>query len=267
MKSKWILSIFNAIPGGKAIAELAFNEDFGALHRDVLGFRFSSPAGVGGGIDPTGRFFDLFGHVGAAFDIIGPVTSDNAISTIRNFHDCKSDCIPFVCVTHKPRSVEDEEFLKDYSDCFSLVYDFAPLFIIDLSDPMLEQDLVRDIISAVLDIRFTYEEYKPLVIRLGKHLQDNELDSLTDFCRMNNVDALMCCSDHMVKHVYAHTDGRLPIIGYSADKKSSAIFDMLRSGASLVSLENELHRKGLFYITRIKRQLAYLEHNGKLRAE
>lgn len=265
--AKWILRILNSLPGGKTIADLVFNEDYGTLHREVLGFRFSSPIGVGGGIDPAGRYFDLFGRIGTAFDVIGPVTTDNAISTIRNIQDCKSDCNPFICITHSRKSVEDEEFIKDFSDCFSLVYDFAPLFIIDLSNPMLEQDLVRDIITAVLDIRFTYEEYKPVIIRLGKHLLTDELDSLTDFCRMNNVDALMCCTREMVSHVFTQTKGRLPVIGYGGLNKVGAVLDMLNDGASLVCLEKELRSKGPFFITSLKRQLSYFHHNGTLRSE
>ena len=265
--TRWILRILNSLPGGKTIAYLVFNEDYSSLHREVLGLRFNSPIGVGGGIDPAGRYFGLFGHLGTAFDIIGPVTSENAISTIRNFQDCKSECNPFVCITNNKKSVEDEELTKDFADCFSLVYDFAPLFVIDLSSPMLEQDLVRDIITAILDIRFTYEEYKPVIIKLGEHLTENELDSLTDFCRMSNVDALMCCTEKMVSHVFIHTKGRLPIIGYGGLNKSGAVLDMLNSGASLVCLESELKSKGLFFITHLKRQLSYLIHNGKLRSE
>lgn len=266
-KSSWIIRFLNSVPGGKTIADLIFNEDFGALHREFLGFKFTSPLGVGGGIDPEGRYFDLFGHIGAGFDVIGPLTADNAISSIRNFYDCRSECIPFISVTHRPKSIEDEQYIKDYSDCFSLSYDFAPLFVIDLSNPMLEPDLIRDIINVILDIRFTYEEYKPVIIRLGKHLMDDELDSLTDFCRMNNVDALMCCTQKMVKHVYEHTGGRLPIMGYGALKKGSAVSDMLQSGATLVCLENEIQRRGPFYITRLKRQLAYLEYNDTIYSE
>ena len=60
----------------------------------------------------------------------------------------------------------------------------------------------------------------------------------------------------MVKYIYKHTEGALPIVGLGGVSSAADVVAFLRAGASLVQLYTGLIYEGPFLVKRMKRELA-----------
>lgn len=256
MTYRWLISLLNAVPGGKLLTRLICKRKENNLSCRVFDLDFSCPVGIGHCIDTNGEYFRLLENTGVGFSCIGPLNSSNTHNAISHMiRNGRRPCIVTASIGPGPKALDDEEIVKEYVNTFSLVYDFAQMFIIEFTDNSIDAPLMREIIGKVLHTRFTYEEYKPVIIDTGHDIDLKELEDLVDFCRMNGADAIGVWGTKYVKYLSEYTLGRFPIVGYGNISTVQDGAEMLASGASLIMLGEEILSKGLNYPKKLMNHL------------
>ncbi len=212
------------------------------LQREVFGLSFYNPLGLGAGLDIRGELYNDLNNLGFSFVEIGPMDADGARRAIRHLQIDPQDDILAICIS------------KDYLTSFTLAYDFCDFFVIDLSqDPSTEE------LNPLLETRLAEQEYKPIVIKLPDYLNEDELDTIADFCLMNGIDGIELRSNAQVRHMHEYCSGRLPIIANCHIDTPEQAAEALRCGASLVELRTGLLREGPGIV---RKTLKYLLKNN-----
>lgn len=123
---------------------------------------------------------------------------------------------------------------------FTYAYDFADFFVLDFasggSSAVLAPDFIEAIIDPLLDTRLTYGEYKPLILKLSKDLQESSMNEILHYCLMNRIDGVEITGEENVRRVNGFAGGRLPIIAYGDIQDFTGTKAYLDAGASLVNL-------------------------------
>jgi len=228
------------IPGGRFVSRLVHGNRPDGLEREVFGLDFYNPVGLGAGLDVAGELYNDLNDLGFSFVEIGPFKNLAAIrKAIANIQQDPQNDILAACIS------------GDYFRAFGLAYDFCDFFVIDISE---NPDM--DIFDDILDARLSYEEYKPIVVKIPETITFEQIDEITDYCMMNSVDGIEARSNKQIKYIYERTKGRLPIIANCHIKTPQQAAEALESGASLVEVRMGLVREGPRLVEKILRHLA-----------
>lgn len=216
-----------AIPGLRQFYRLVHkNRSFG-IDRDVFGLHFYNPLGLGAGLDRKGEMSATLEDLGFSFVEIGPLDANSTRTAIANIQKQPYEDIVAACID------------ADIITSFSLIYDFCDFFVLDFPDTLDEQA-----IDQVLNVRLTYDDYKPIVMKLPESMPEDKMYKTLDYCMYSGIDGVQVrCLEH-VKAVFEHTKGRLPIIANSHIKTPSEALELLNSGASLIELRSGLVAEG-----------------------
>lgn len=216
-----------AVPGLRQFYRFVHkNRSFG-IDREVFGLHFYNPLGLGAGLDRKGEMSATLEDLGFSFVEIGPLDAESTRTAIANIQKQPYEDIVAACID------------ADIITSFSLIYDFCDFFVIDFPDTLDEQA-----VDQVLNVRLTYDEYKPIVMRLPESMTEAELHKTLDNCMYSGIDGVQVRSLEHVKAVYEYTKGRLPIIANSHIKTPSEALELLNSGASLIELRSGLVAEG-----------------------
>ncbi|MBQ9475076.1 MAG: hypothetical protein IJU69_02320 [Bacteroidales bacterium] len=251
----WIINFLGRVPWGASLCRAMFGFMGRKKPVELFGVKFSSQVGLGAGSDIDGENFKILSQLGASFAEIGPLSPENVNKALGRIIERDKGCIPAVNVTKSPKSKEDSEIINDYFHTFSLSYDFAEMFIIDCKYEDFNLTLMQEIMEKTLDVRFTCDKYKPMLLGIGDTMSDDDLDALVDYARLGGFDGIVAKGLDAIKHISAHTKGRFPIIGYGNVSSPAKALEMLENGASMVALTTEINDKGLGYVNRILRFL------------
>lgn len=228
------------IPGGRFVNRLIHGNRPLGLEREVFGLQFYNPVGLGAGLDVAGELYNDLNDLGFSFVETGPFKDLASIrKAIANLQKDPQNDILAPCIS------------GDYFRSFCLAYDFCDFFVIDISD---NPDI--DVFDDILDARLTYEVYKPIVVKIPENITNDQIDEITDYCRMNSVDGIEARSIKQIKHIYEHTEGRLPIIANCHIKTPAQAAEALESGASLIEVRMGLVREGPRLVGNILKHLS-----------
>ena len=133
---------------------------------------------------------------------------------------------------------------------------------------------------------------RPLLVKIAPDLSDGEIADIAGICMRSGVDGiivsnttvsregvaghqhageagglsgrpLMDSSTEVLRKVYRHTKGKIPLIGCGGISSGRDAYRKIRSGASLVQIYTALAIEGPGVVPRIKRELAAcLEEDG-----
>ncbi len=228
------------MPGGRFFSRLIHGNRPVGLEREVFGLQFYNPVGLGAGLDVAGELYNDLNDLGFSFVETGPFTDLASIrKAIANIQKDPQNDILAPCIS------------GDYYRSFCLAYDFCDFFVIDISD---NPDM--DIFDDILDARISYEEYKPIVVKIPETISFEQIDEITDYCMLNRVDGIEARSIKQIAHIHARTKGRLPIIANCHIKTPQQAAEALENGASLVEVRMGLVRQGPNLVGKILRFLA-----------
>ena len=259
--------------------------------------------GLAAGIDKNGDFYNELSWFGFSFIEIGSLTPEpqdgnpkprlfrlpqdralinrmgiNNKGILHAIEHIKNDppkTIICASIAKNSASAADEDIIADYKKAFSFMYDFVDMFTINVSCPNVEglqhlQDVsyLSDIVDPLLDLRLSYDSYRPLLVKVSPDIPHEELDEILNYCMLSGVDGivagntttsreglatdakkidkigrgglsgapLFARSLDLVKYIHSKTDGRLPIIGVGGIMTSEQANQMLASGASLIEI-------------------------------
>ncbi|MBR1576127.1 MAG: hypothetical protein IJ654_06745 [Bacteroidales bacterium] len=233
-----------------------------ALKRPLFGLAFPHPIGSAPGEDPAGKKFDCFRH--CSFIEIGPLApmqpaprdkcAGNGDSgwkeTIRSIQRHPSRALLACNIAPLTTHPDCESVTRDLLQTFTYLYDFADLFIIDTFRknkdgvaPLQSAEYLSESMDALIDMRFCYDKYKPILIRV-----DNEggLAGLLDYMMYSGLDGIIAGHDShpldLVRRIGYFTGGRFPIIAAGGIDTPEKADELLSAGASLLQVEKKYRR-------------------------
>lgn len=199
---------------------------------EVLDIRFRSPLCLSSGHDKNGRILDALSDLGYGY--VGVDCSDGKIHQLIGRISSASPDVITAASLRPVSGVPDEETIVRP---FSLMYDFASLFILNIPDSSPEKPFSGDftdfypIIDELLNLRLCFEAYKPVLLSIPNSLDTQERHSLINYSRLNGIDGLVSEGVSAVRADSAYTSGRFPIIGRGKVQEAK---QLLEAGASLV---------------------------------
>ncbi|MDO5443025.1 MAG: quinone-dependent dihydroorotate dehydrogenase [Bacteroidia bacterium] len=282
-----------------------------ALGRELFGLKFKNPVGLAAGFDVNGEFVNDMADYGFSFVEIGSLSStpqngfdkpkvvrlrkDKAVigrtggknkgvkQITQNIEGRYENIILAASIIPNGTSHKDEEMIKDYETAFSLFYDFADMFTVNISMPnesgvltVEDTTSLADVMDPLLDLRLCYDKYKPILIKVSPDIPYEQLDAMLDYCMLSGVDGVIAggptrkrdgltCNVRkikgiplgglsgaplfkqnlaLVKHISEHTKGRFPIIACGGIMKPEQAVEMLSAGASLIQLQTGIIYEG-----------------------
>lgn len=308
---------------GPHTIRLFYKYDSPSLHRELFGLDFKNPVGLAAGFDCNGEFYNEMADFGFSFIEIGSLSpsphsgagkprvfrirKDKALinrvgtrnkgvkNAIMHIDQKHPSTILAASLVPDVQSHKDEELIKDYQTAFSLMYDFADMFTINISVPN-ESGILRiedttslaDVLDPILDLRLCYDVYKPILIKVSPDIPYEQLDGMLDYCMLAGVDGIIAgggtrkrngltCKDRklksigqgclsgaplftssleLVKHISEHTKGRFPIIGCGGIMSPAQAEEMINAGASLVQMHTGILFEGPKLVKKTLKHLA-----------
>ena len=237
--NRWKLRALSSMPFSRHIIRLFTGNKMSSGSRELFNnILFKNSIGLGPGVDRDGQFFSVLSDFGFSFITLGPVNSSNVKTIINRLQSKKADSVISLCIN------------KDHCRTFSLSYDFADMFSFDIPD-----DDIIDTLNSILDIRLTYDQYKPILLRITHDLPQSELDNILSYCQLNGVDGIVTAGKASVSYVRSVVGNRLPIIGYGGIKTPESAKEFIDSGADLIEITDGLMKTGPSIASRIYKHL------------
>ena len=233
--------ITGKIPGVRFIKRLIYSNRPKGAQRELFGLDFYNPIGLGAGLDRFGDVYNDINNLGFSFMEIGPLDSAGMRHAISNLQNDPQDDILAACIE------------KDHLTAFTLGYDFCDFFVIETG----AEDYIS-IVDPILDARLTYEEYKPVVVKIPETLEEEQIAAIVDYCMLNNVDGIEARSIAQISFINKMSNGRFPIIANCHIKDGDDAQECIEAGASLIEIRSGLVNYGPKLVNRINRHLATL---------
>lgn len=316
------LKIVHRLPLTRSLIRLAHRKETPALKRELFGIEFPNPVGLAAGFDTDGEFAAAIADYGFGFIEIGSITAapeegnprprifrlpkDNAIihrtgtankgviKAIQNIQAERPDCILAVNLANSPLCTKDSKMINDFQYSFSMMYDFADMFTINVSNTdrngvlsIQNATSIAEIIDPLVEMRLSYENYKPILLKISPDIPRDELCIILNYCMYSGVDGIIAAGSsrklpelqssqrrledigpgglsgaplyekslELVRFIHEYTKGRFPIIGCGGICKAEQVEEMLSAGASLVQMHSAFAYEGPGLIKKIIKKL------------
>ena len=226
------------IPGFQFWNRLRFRREHPALEREVFGLHFRNPLGLAPVLERQVELLDAFDSLGYSFTGIMP--GELPVQTVAELLQTRKT--PIVAgVELRAEGVSEEEAKQGLIRSFSLLYDFADYFVIDINreSGLSSLDDFSDwteLLDELLSLRLYYERYKPILLRIAPGHTEEQISRVLDFCLMSNFDGIVAPGIAKVRFCAEYCQNRLPIIGAGAITSPDDALSLLQAGASLVEV-------------------------------
>ena len=237
-----------------------------SLGRSVFGLRFPHPVGITPGADPYGKKYNSFRSF--SFVEIGPLSpSEELRDTLGGASSTSLKEAILNIRKHPPRTLlaaniapltnapDCESVTHDLLQSFTFMYDFADLFIIDTfrknNDgvaPLQSAEFLSESMDALIDMRFCYDNYKPILIRVDNNIRQGSLAGLLDYMMYSGLDGIIAGYDayplELVRRIGYFTGGRFPVIACGSIETPEEADELLAAGATLLQVDRK-HARGI----------------------
>ena len=183
----------------------------------VDGITYKNTIGLAAGFDKDGKFLDELYMLNFGFVEIGTVTpkpqsgnpkprlfrlkKDRALLNrmgfnneglkavkhrLKLFRKKERDCSMKIGINiGKNKTTTNENAVDDYVKCYEELYELADFFIVNVSSPntpnlreLQNKDELLKILNALLSIRLTQDDWKPLYLKIAPDLSISQLDEI-----------------------------------------------------------------------------------------
>ena len=233
------------LPGFLFWNRLRFRREHPALAREVFGIRFRHPIGLAPVLEQQVDLLDVCDSFG--FSFTGFIPGETPVQTIaERLQDRKSPIIAAVELRAEGESEEAAQHALIRQ--FSLLYDFADYFVIDINRESGLSSLDdfsdwTDLLDELLSLRLYYEKYKPILLRISPGHTEEDMMRILDFCLQSSFDGVVAPGISKVRFCTAYTKGRLPVIGSGAVSTTEEALGLLQAGATLVEVAQGLRNR------------------------
>lgn len=293
---------------------------------NVFGLSFSHPLGVAAGFDKKAAALSAWPSLGFSWMEYGGITrfpqdgnpkprmfranKENALVNRMGFNNPGALAVrenlierrsiglwpnnPVAANIGRSKKVSNDEAADDYSSTLDILWDYADLFVLNVSSPntpglreLQEVDHLRDVLASCIEVRNKKGNYKPILMKFSPDLNDDDLLDSAQVSVDCNVDGFVATNTtisrytpknsqsrsvfaqsgglsgrplkkrslEVVSMLYDYTDSKVPIVGVGGIDSVDSAWDMITSGASLIQLYSALVFEGPSITSRIVKGL------------
>ena len=293
-----------------------------SLHRNVFGLNFPNPVGLAAGLDKNAEAIDGFAKMGFGSIEIGTITPKpqdgnpkprlfrlkedqaiinrmgfnnvGAIQAAKNLSARKSNIIVGGNIG-KNKVTPNEEAVKDYEMCFTILHDYVDYFVVNVSSPntpglreLQDKDYLSLIFYSLQNINQGKSKPKPILLKIAPDLTTAQLDDIIDIVSKSSIDGIIATnttigrerlphylpseieefgagglsgkpltsrSTEVISYLHRMSKGSIPIIGVGGVMTAADASEKLNAGASLIQLYSGFIYAGPKLIEEINRSV------------
>ena len=303
----------------RPFTKLLYKKSDPSLERTVFGLKFRNPVGMAAGIDVSAKYSRHLSDMGFGFIEIGSVTplpqkgnpsprlfrlpkdkaviarmgnnNDGVKAVIDNLKKKSPSAIIAANITKNAAS-EGDKIVKDFGYCFSMLYDFVDMFVVNISCSFADGkqpdiSYLSEILDEILDTRMTLDIYKPVLLKISPDIGHSQIDEILNYAQLSGIDGIVVGGStlsrenlatspkklesigegrlsgaplfkknlELVRYINEKTKGRLPIVGCGGIMTPENASEMLKAGASLVEVCTGLLYSGPSLVKKINKHL------------
>ena len=181
------------LPGFLFWNRLRFRREHPALARDLFGIHFRHPVGIAPVLERQDELLDVCDCFGFSFS--GLIPGDTPLQVVAERLQTRQTPI-VAAVELRADGATEEEAKQRIIRQFSLLYDFADYFVIDINreSGLSSLDDFSDwteLLDEVLSLRLCYERYKPILLRIAPGHEEEQMRRVLDFVLMSGFDGVV----------------------------------------------------------------------------
>ena len=293
---------------------------------NVFGLSFSHPLGIAAGFDKKAAALSAWPSLGFSWMEYGGITrfpqdgnpkprmfranKENALVNRMGFNNPGALAVrenlierrsiglwpnnPVAANIGRSKKVSNDEAADDYSSTLDILWDYADLFVLNVSSPntpglreLQEVDHLRDVLTSCIEVRNRKGNYKPILMKFSPDLNDDDLLDSAQVSVDCNVDGFVATNTTISRYIpknsqsrsvfaqsgglsgrplkkrslevvsmlYDYTGSKVPIVGVGGIDSVDSAWDMITSGASLIQLYSALVFEGPSITSRIVKGL------------
>ena len=293
---------------------------------NVFGLSFSHPLGIAAGFDKKAAALSAWPSLGFSWMEYGGITrfpqdgnpkprmfranKENALVNRMGFNNPGALAVrenlierrsiglwpnnPVAANIGRSKKVSNDEAADDYSSTLDILWDYADLFVLNVSSPntpglreLQEVDHLRDVLTSCIEVRNRKGNYKPILMKFSPDLNDDDLLDSAQVSVDCNVDGFVATNTTISRYIpknsqsrsvfaqsgglsgrplkkrslevvsmlYDYTDSKVPIVGVGGIDSVDSAWNMITSGASLIQLYSALVFEGPSITSRIVKGL------------
>ncbi len=272
------------------------------LERKLFGLTFSSPVGLAAGFDKNAVLYNELADFGFGFIEIGTVTpkaqegnpkkrlfrltKDKSIINRMGFNnDGLQKAIQQLKKNKKKviiggnigknTNTKPENYTEDYLKCFTELHPYVDYFVLNVSCPNVsshakleDTNYLKELILEVKTKNNTFENQKPILLKISPDLNNNQLDEIIDLVnetkiagviatntstdrtnlktpkeKLNSIgngglsgQAIKNKSTEIIKYLATKSNKSFPIIGIGGIHSAKDALEKIKAGADLVQV-------------------------------
>ena len=226
------------LPGYQFWNRLRFRREHPSLARELFGIRFRHPIGLAPVLERQEELLDICDSIG--FSFTGIIPGETPLRPLAERLQNRETPI-VTAVELRPDGTTEEEAKQRIIRQFSLLYDFADFFVIDINreSGLSSLDDFSDwteLLDELLSLRLYYERYKPILLRIAPGHEEEQMTRILEFCLLNGFDGVVAPGLSKVRFCVEYAKNRLPVIGAGAITSPDEALALLQAGASLIEV-------------------------------
>ena len=233
-------------PGYQLWNRLKYRREYPSLACEAFGIRFRHPIGLAPVLEQQVELLDACDSLG--FSFTGFIPGETPVQTIAE--RLQERTTPIVAAVELRADGESEETAQQaLIRQFSLLYDFADYFVIDINreSGLSSLDDFSDwtaLLDELLSLRLYYEKYKPILLRIAPGHTEEQMTRILDFCLRSGFDGIVAPGIAKVRFCAEYTQCRIPIIGSGAISTPEEAVGLLQAGATLIEVAQGIRNNG-----------------------
>ena len=226
------------LPGFHFWNRLRFRREYPALARDLFGIHFRHPVGLAPVLERQDELLAVCDSFG--FSFTGIIPGETPLQMVAERLQERTTPI-IASVELRAEGATEEEAKQRIIRQFSLLYDFADYFVIDINreSGLSSLDDFSDwteLLDELLSLRLCYERYRPILLRIAPGHEEEQMRRILDFGLMSGFDGIVAPGLAKVRFCAEYTSNRFPIIGSGAITSPEEALSLLHAGACLIEV-------------------------------
>jgi dihydroorotate dehydrogenase len=315
------IKLLSKIPGVPFLIRYFFQVNHPVLELELFGLRFKNPVGLAAGFDKNAVLYNELANFGFGFIEIGTVTpkpqegnpkkrlfrlqADKGIINRMGFNNAGLEAAIEQLKKNKKQLIiggnigkntqtPSEGYTADYLECFEALHPYVDYFVLNVSCPNVgshaklnDKDYLEELIKTVQVSNATFEESKPILLKIAPDLNPTQLDEIIELVAVTKLDGVIASNtsisrDHLktntttleaignggvsgqpikekstqvIKYLAEKSNKAFPIIGVGGVHSGQDALDKIVAGADLIQIYTGFIYEGPALIKRINKAL------------
>ena len=315
------IKLVSKIPFISLLIRSIFQVNHPNLERELFGLRFKNPVGLAAGFDKNAVLYNELANFGFGFIEIGTVTpkaqqgnpkkrlfrllDDKGIINRMGFNNAGLEGVITQLKKNKKQIIiggnigkntqtTTDKYTNDYLECFSALHPYVDYFVLNVSCPNVgshaklnDKDYLEELIYAVQSLNTTFEESKPILLKIAPDLNNTQLDEIITLVKTTKIEGVIASntsvsrenlktdavtlksignggvsgqpitikSTQVIKYLSENSQKAFPIIGVGGIHSEKDALDKLSAGADLVQIYTGFIYEGPTLVKRINKAI------------